>query len=544
MRLAGRRRRRIHSLLGMSSRDLSSFIAVLGGLWIGGCFSDPLLPPQNTTTMTETGDGDGDPGDGDGDPGDGDGDPGDGDGDGDPACTTEGCDCTAHPDGCDGDLYCSQDGVCTMPTCGDATPEPLEQCDDGNTDDGDGCDNDCTFTEVLSVHASYQSTCVLLEGGHVRCWGRNAEGQLGYGFTDNIGDDETPASVGNIMLPGPVDELSLGDLHTCILMSTMGVRCWGHGSDGRLGYANLDTIGDDEFPAQIPDVMIGGLALEIDAGGAHTCARLANGKLRCWGFGFDGALGYGNNNNIGDNEFPDSAGDVPLDTALLSIETGFFHTCVITADGSVRCWGFSTYGSLGYGNINNIGDDEPASSAGDVALPMGVPVGTKATQLALGHYSTCALYDSGDVLCWGDNSFGGLGQGNTMRIGDDELPSVLQPILLPAAAVQIAAGDSHACALLDSGEVLCWGLNSFGQLGYGNTDNIGDNELLLGVAPVELGGPASQISAGGEHTCALRADTNELYCWGYNANGELGYGNTDNVGDDEQPLDVGPVPLF
>ena len=528
-------------------------------LLLNACSPSTDDPPGQEST--ETGDGDGDTsGDGDGDTsgdGDGDGDTtGDGDGDGDTsgdgdgdtACTEAGCPCDpAAVEPCDGGLYCSDvDGTCTAPTCGDGEHEPLEQCDDGNTDEGDGCDADCSFTEILYVDASYQNTCALLEGGRVRCWGANYAGQLGYGYTDNIGDDELPSDVGDVMLPVAGAELTMGDSHSCILMDNQNVRCWGSGSGGKLGYATTDNIGDDEFPISIQDILVGGAVLEIDAGGSHTCARLDNGKMRCWGGGFSGALGYGNSLSIGDDEHPATAGDVPVGAAVIAQATGISHTCAITAAGRIRCWGGSAFsGALGYGNTDNVGSMITPQQAGDVpAVPMGLPANTPATALALGLNISCALYETGDVLCWGTASPGQLGQGTTEAIGDNELPSSYPPIPLPEPAIAITAGDSHVCALLETQEVHCWGLNSNGQLGYGNTELVGDDEVAGSVDPVLFDGPVRQVDAGGNHTCAIMQNTNEMYCWGYNGNGQLGLGSTANVGDDESPFAAGPVQLF
>jgi cysteine-rich repeat protein len=548
----------------MNSLNLSwpTLTTLLTTCWLGGCFADPA---PSGSDADETGDGDGDAtgdgdgdmtgdGDGDGDmTGDGDGDmTGDGDGDmtgdgdGDPPCTGEGCDCAGNEDICDAGLYCSPAGECTAPVCGDGVLQPLEQCDDSNEVDGDGCDADCTRTEVLFVNAAGQNTCVLLEGGNVRCWGRNDVGQLGYGHTNDIGDDETPAAVGNVMLPEPGVELTMNDFHSCILMADMAVRCWGNGNGGQLGYGDSENIGDDEFPISITDVAIGSAALEIDAGGTHTCARLGNGKVRCWGSGNVGQLGYGNTNSIGDDEAPSTAGDVPVGAAVTSVATGYQHTCAITASDTIRCWGRGSGGRLGYASFFGIGDDEPASAAGDVsAIPMGLPPTTKPTALALGLAITCALYDTGDVLCWGAGITGALGQGiPNLVVGDDEFPSTLPPISLPGPAIAITAGDHHACALLDDAQAVCWGPNATGQLGYGHTDDIGDDETPDMAGTVQLGGPIKQIDAGGSHTCAIMAETNAVVCWGSNAYGQLGYGHTDSIGDDELPVDAGPIALF
>lgn len=100
---------------------------------------------------------------------------------------------------------------------------------------------------------------------------------------------------------------------TCAVLASGAVRCWGEGVSGRLGYGNADDIGDDEPPSVAGDVPLGGQALWVSAGTAHTGALLDTRAVRCWGYADSGQLGYGNTNNIGDNEFPESAGDVPLE---------------------------------------------------------------------------------------------------------------------------------------------------------------------------------------------------------------------------------------
>ncbi|PRQ04478.1 Regulator of chromosome condensation (RCC1) repeat protein [Enhygromyxa salina] len=522
---------------------------------LGACNPDSGAPAADGTDTSgdgdgDTGDGDGDTGDGDGDTGDGDGDPGDGDGDGDTGdgdCSEEGCMCDPSMEAqCDPGLYCSNiDGTCTAPTCGNDNLEPMEQCEDNNMVDGDGCDNDCTFTEILYIDASYQNTCALIEGGRVRCWGRNSSGQLGYGHTDDIGDDETPAEAGDVMLPEPGVELTMGDSHSCILMEDMAVRCWGTGGNGRLGYGNTENIGDDEFPLSIADIVVGGATLEVDAGGSHTCARLDNGKLRCWGSNASGQLGYGNSENIGDDEHPASAGDVPVGGAVVALATGINHSCAILANGTMRCWGSGFNGQLGYGNTSSIGSMNTPQQVGAVpSVPMGLDPATKVEALALGLSLSCALFETGDVLCWGTGISGALGQGSPENIGDNELPSSRPPISLPEPAIAITTGDSHVCALFESRDALCWGANNYGQLGAAIDENIGDDELPSMLDPLLVGGPIKQIDGGGDHTCAIMADTNEVFCWGRNSSGQLGYGHTDDIGDDESLISAGPVQLL
>jgi alpha-tubulin suppressor-like RCC1 family protein len=222
--------------------------------------------------------------------------------------------------------------------------------------------------KVKQVAAGFAHTCALLESGKVRCWGNNNVGQLGYPGFKTVGDDETPAAAGDVDVGGKVKQVVTGMLHTCALLTTGKVRCWGASTDGRLGYGNLDAIGDDETPASAGDVDVGGTVTQISAGDYATCALLVSGKVRCWGSGMQGELGYGNLKDIGDDETPASAGDIDVGAVVTSIDVGFLHVCATLESGAVRCWGRGSTAALGYGNALNIGDDETPASAGDVPL--------------------------------------------------------------------------------------------------------------------------------------------------------------------------------
>jgi len=152
--------------------------------------------------------------------------------------------------------------------------------------------------------------CAVLSQGSVRCWGFGGGGLLGYGAENTIGDDETPAAAGPVDLGAgrTAVGLSVGAFHACAVLDDGTVRCWGFGGDGRLGYANTAAIGDDETPGSAGPVNLGAgrTAKALTAGRAHSCAVLDDGTVRCWGFGFDGRLGYGNQDSIGDDETPGS----------------------------------------------------------------------------------------------------------------------------------------------------------------------------------------------------------------------------------------------
>jgi cysteine-rich repeat protein len=456
--------------------------------------------------------------------------------------------------------FCDAD--CTFAWCGDGTSNTTrgEACDDGNADDGDwcltscesaGCDDrvrngdeqgvdcggqcaNCLETDTMVV-AGVRHTCVLLETGVVRCWGSGEYGQLGYGSTSNIGDDEAPATAGDVDVGGGVVQLAAGAWHTCALLEMGAVRCWGHGRHGQLGYGNRNNIGDNETPATAEEVDVGGRVVQLAAGASHTCALLETGAVRCWGLQGDGQLGYGNPNNIGDDETPAMAGNVEVGAGVVQLAAGAFHTCALLETGVVRCWGDGEYGQLGYGNTSNIGDDEAPATAGDV------DVGGAVVQLAASLYHTCALMETGAVRCWGLGGGGWLGYGNPSTIGDDEAPATAGDVDVGGVVAQLAAAAYHTCALLETGAVRCWGYGAYGQLGYGNTSIIGDDETPSTAGDVDVGGGVAQLAAFAFHTCALM-ETGAVRCWGDGEYGRLGFGNTNHIGDDEAPASAGDVP--
>ncbi len=395
--------------------------------------------------------------------------------------------------------------------------------------------------------------CAPLPDATVRCWGYGGDGSLGYGNRDTIGDDETPAAAGPVDLGvgRTVVAFSAGDVHSCAVLDGGDVRCWGFGGDGRLGYGNTSQIGDDEAPGSVGPVEFGDghTAKAITAGGAHSCAVLDDDTVRCWGYGFDGRLGYAgrvaddnNANSIGDNETPRAVGAVQLGMGhtARAVTAGRFHTCALLDDGAVRCWGLGSSGQLGYGDAKNIGDDETPDKVDPVKLG---PV--PAVALSAGAFHTCALLADGKVRCWGFGGNGRLGYANTDSIGDNEPPEAVNPVDLgPERAVAIAAGGDHTCALLEDGTVRCWGFGGNGRLGYANKTSIGDNETPGSAGPVDLGPGrrAVAISAGGGSTC-VRLDDGGVRCWGEGGSGRLGYCSTAAIGDDEAPGSVGPVDL-
>ncbi|MFL5355919.1 RTX toxin [Archangium sp.] len=387
------------------------------------------------------------------------------------------------------------------------------------------------LTGINTIRAGESHTCVLFNNGTLRCWGLNTYGQLGYGNTFTVGDDELPSSAGDVELVGLGSRLAVGGRHTCALLDTGLVRCWGNNTYGQLGYNTTAHVGDGEAIASYGYVNLGGLAVKLSAGYEHTCALMDTGNVRCWGRNNFGQLGYGHTNNVGDNEQPYSLGDVQVGGTVKDIVAGGSHTCALLDTGKVRCWGYNGFGQLGYLSGNNVGDSELPSTAGNVN------VGGNVLQLSAGKFHTCAVLTTGNVRCWGYGGHGQLGYGNGNNVN---VPATAGDVDTGGHVLQVATGDFHTCALLSSGGIKCWGNGGSGRLGYGNT--ITRVEPL--EATVDLGGAtAFQVATGASHTCALLS-TGAARCWGNNAHGELGYGHTNNIGDSELPSAAGDIQVL
>jgi cysteine-rich repeat protein len=465
----------------------------------------------------------------------------------------------AGQEGCD-DANLANDDACTTscaaPSCGDGLMSGGESDVDCGGPSCPGCalgdscvqGSDCASLwcdaatcappDAIQITAGADHTCVLLESGSVRCWGRNDSGNLGYGNTLHIGDNEFPATAGDVELGAVATKVVAGFGHTCALTETGTVRCWGAaGTSGKLGYPGVTFVGSSDVPADVGDVDVGGVVVDIDLGTNHTCALLENGAVRCWGSGGVGRLGYGNTENIGDNETPASAGDVDIGGVAEELIVGSAHNCVRFANGGVRCWGYDAWrGWLGLGMIiDAIGDDELPSST--PLLDLGGP----ANSLTSGNGMTCTLLLGNEVRCWGDNDLGQLGYGNTISIGDNESAGAGGPVSVSGMPIALAQGSvgRFTCVIVDGGQVQCWG-QSWG-LGYANNETVGDDETPASVGFVDVGGIVEQIAVGSAHTCALLTG-GKVRCWGFGGQGRLGYGNINTIGDDETPASAGDVP--
>lgn len=316
-----------------------------------------------------------------------------------------------------------------------------------------------------------------------------------------------------------VTALALGENHSCALLKDGYVRCWGNNDYGQLGQGSTAFFADKQ-PYEVAVVDMGGSVAALAAGQEHTCALLADGSVRCWGRNSEGQLGLGN--VVAQSaKTPRALGAVKLGEKALAISARGYNTCALLASKAVRCWGPNSSGELGLGNTQPLSDTKTPDLVGAVAL------GALAQAVSVGGGHSCALLANGTVRCWGTGFFGELGLSSTSNIGDNELPSAsgnagLVPLPNGRTAVSLSLGQLHSCALLDNGFVQCWGDNSDGALGLLHFDNIGDDESPAAWGQTLVGTAVSSVVSGDFDTCALYVADGALRCWGYNAFGQLG----------------------
>jgi len=360
-----------------------------------------------------------------------------------------------------------------------------------------------------TLSAGNSHSCAIIDNGSIACWGRGSDGQLGDG---TIANRWTPTLTNSQGLDRTATAIAAGGAHTCAILDNGLVSCWGHsgGSDGRLG--NGDTS-DKTSPTLTSSFGNGRTAIEISAGAGHTCVILDNFSVSCWGNNDYGQIGDGTTNS---RLTPTPVIGFENNSIVIGISSGTHHTCAIVENGSVYCWGYGVFGRLGNGDSSDKTSPTLTSSFSD---------GRTAISISSGGFHSCALLDDGNVSCWGWNPDGQVGINEDSTSGHVvSNPSSINIFDDGATAVAISLGASHSCAILDNGLVNCWGLNDFGQLGDGTSVNRYEPVLTQSLGSE---GFAIGISAGAYHTCAL-LDTGDVSCWGMGYLGRLG----DNQNED------------
>lgn len=382
----------------------------------------------------------------------------------------------------------------------------------------------------IQIAAGDAHTCALFGGGAVRCWGSNVSGQLGLGPAGPALLRDAALAT-DVELGAPAVAIAAGAAHTCALLKSDVVRCWGRGGHGQLGNGSAANVGVEDTPLTSGTVVLPLVPTVLAAGGNRTCAA-AGGRVSCWGDNTSGALGRGIGDDRLGNERDDELGFVEINNRLYvhKIAANRLHTCMMISvnrlpnAANARCWGAVSQGRLGTAQAENIGDDETLTASANALTAV-------VNDLSAGDAFTCAVLRAGGILCWGDNSKGQLGEDDVAA-----LPAEREPTRLPARdAVEVVAGDAFACARDSQGDVWCWGSGDRGQLGQPDQATL---QLIRELrAHVQLSRPAIQLSAGDSHVCAL-LDDRSISCWGDNLNGQLGATDKDAVGlnADDFPL--------
>ena len=350
------------------------------------------------------------------------------------------------------------------------------------------------LTKKVNIGDSH--VCAILAGsGTLKCWGgNNQHGQLGGENPDNRGRVTVSLPSGRSVL-----EVGVGTDHTCAILDDDSLHCWGNNQYGQLGNGKTGKVNGTVA------VSLGEnrTAKMVQAGNGHTCAILDDDSLKCWGRNHEGQVGINSSTTVQTSPINISLGG--SDKTAKMIALGSHHTCAILKDdNTLKCWGFNQSGQIGDGSTDSR------------AAPTAINLGENRTALAVdaGGEHTCAILDNKNLICWGLNDKGQLGDGGSTNLPS---PHLAVSVSLSSFPDSISLGHKHSCVLLINGSPFCWGDNDHHQLGDGNT-----SPSSLPVTPA-LGSNATArtISAGSQNTCAIMED-DSLVCWGDNTSDILG----------------------
>ena len=478
-----------------------------------------------------------------------------------------------------------QGGSCNAPDCGDGVLQTdTEDCDDGNLNNGDGCDEQCTRTpgwycpEVnkacLNCSGGPKVACPCVDpdypsGGYLAgedaCNGAAQKVSLecststqlwatgpvcnatqnceqATGLCKTIVNECSGRTAGyTYCAPGDVRHVCDADLVNTSTTTCQGVCSGGACQAPRCGDGKIqageacddgnNTAADGCEPASSSAPCQESGIINVASGRDFTCALLIGGYVRCWGNNEKGQLGVGNTTFYG-NKHPREIPLVGLSEAAVALSVARFHACVVTASGAIECWGDNTLGQLGQGTAT------PNFSAS----PKRIDFGTDAVQVSSGGYHACARLTNGSVRCWGDNSSGQLGILASTTVSTTTAATALAVPKLGANAQEVGANEVASCALLTGGGVRCWGGNLYGELGLGldRFSLVGDNEDPEDVSLLAFkdGKSIKDLAVGTNHLCGVGTGA-ESQCWGRNTAGQLGVSDKVNVGRENLALASG-----
>lgn len=340
------------------------------------------------------------------------------------------------------------------------------------------------------VATGWNHACAIDVEGNVKCWGQNQDtydaGGYNYSCTKLGGNTEAPYATEPVAVDlndNAAVDLALGGHHSCALLERGQVFCWGGNHMGQLGQGDVAAQASP-VPVELEGELGGRFsATSLVAGANFNCALSADSEIKCWGQNTQWQLGHiwvDDPGHSGDEEGEMGANlvRVPLDITPVKVVAGGWHACALGAEGQVHCWGQDwTAGQLG----------RDLDVGTTVAAPGAVVNLGPARDISLGGNHTCALLASGAVKCWGYNGNGQLGQGDVVNRGKDvagQTMDLVEEVPLGTGVVTgIGVGLQSSCAIFDDGQLKCWGANSRGQLGLGDTENRGDGCLGPSTPP-------------------------------------------------------------
>jgi alpha-tubulin suppressor-like RCC1 family protein len=358
----------------------------------------------------------------------------------------------------------------------------LGQLGNGTTTTSYTAVNVAGFSSGVSAIAAGANHACAIKDTALHCWGQNTYGQLGVGTTMN---SSTPVPIS--LLASSIESIDLSYFSSCAVKAGS-LFCWGGNGFGQLGDGSMV---DRLSPVNVAGLTSGVTAFEI--GLRHGCA-VQGGALKCWGYNDVGQIGDGTN-----NARTNAVGTLDLTSNVTAVASGEFTSCAVQ-NGLLKCFGDNSKGQFGEGGHTGAYLKQPTASA----------LSGQVTLIAKGFDASnhCAV-QSGVTKCWGQNSFGQLGDGTTtMRT----TPTPAQNLTSSVSA--LAVSSMHSCAI-DNGAAKCWGFNYYGQIGDGTTTS-----RYAPTAVPPLTSLVSDITVSSGTTCAIHNGT--VKCWGKNTYGQLG----------------------
>lgn len=394
---------------------------------------------------------------------------------------------------------------------------------------------------VVKVIVGYARSCAIFINGKVKCWGANTLNNpigvpqvTGAGIGDDPGEMSDKLPYINLGAGRMAIDIAIGRGHICAVLDNFKVKCWGDNSSGQLGQNNTMRVNK---PALLPPIYLGTdfKVVQVAAGNGHTCARSLNGAVKCFGNNSQMQAGESDTSRkIGSDAGSNNMNTAPtvIASGVSDLQAGINHTCALKTSGVVKCWGNASDGRLG--SDNQI----------DTFTPTAITAFSGVQSMSIGEKHSCVLLPGNSVKCWGSNQLGQLGQDHSLTIGDDsaEMAAINSLDTTIIGTVEtISAGLNHTCAMNSAKEIYCWGTNSSGELGRGDSlTSVGDSAGSLNskIKKIDFGSYMPAAMSLNAHTCVLFKNK-KIKCFGnaFSKAGNLGYENNLSIG--KEPMSVG-----